>query len=185
MVFVGAQHAQMLFRGFDRDFGFVFRVDGDFVIFLRHGACFEQRLGALQLSARQHFVRDGLPVIGEGAGDIRALHLSRSWPLVTVSPSRAWISSTRPEAIEITGILRETSGVTVPVTFNSGAASYLPAVTTGYCSGWSTVTTLEFPAGTTCAGGGASSFGSTLGSALPSRSRPDPERQPHTERRHK
>ena len=66
----------------------------------------------------------------------------RSWPLLTVSPSRAWISTTRPEASEITGMLRETSGITEPVTFSSGAASYLPAVASGNLLGSSTLNRL-------------------------------------------
>ena len=43
-----------------------------------------------------------------------------NWPLVTVSPSLAWISTTRPEASEITGTLRETSALTTPVTLQLG-----------------------------------------------------------------
>ena len=60
---------------------------------------------------------------------------SSNWPLVTVSPSRASISTIRPDASEITGMLRETSALTVPVVFSSGAASCSPAVATGNCSG--------------------------------------------------
>ena len=41
---------------------------------------------------------------------------SSSCPLVTVSPSRASISTTRPVAREITGTVLEMSGFTVPVT---------------------------------------------------------------------
>ena len=48
--------------------------------------------------------------------------LSSSWPLVTVSPRRASISTIRPEASEMTGILRETSALTVPVVFKDHTA---------------------------------------------------------------
>ena len=41
---------------------------------------------------------------------------SNNWPFLTVSPRRAFISTTRPTANEITGTAREISGFTVPVT---------------------------------------------------------------------
>ena len=81
-----------------------------------------------------------------------------SWPLVTVSPMRAWISTTRPEASEITGMFRDTSGLTDPVTVNSGASMRSPAVTSGNCSGWSTLTSPVSSSCSTAAGGGAVSL---------------------------
>src|ERR1017187_8408229 len=71
------------------------------------------------------------------------LTLNRSCPSFTSYPSRASISTTRPEASDGTGACRDTSGPTTPVTFNSGAAEYSPAVASGNCSGWST---LKLPA---------------------------------------
>src|ERR1700686_2884274 len=95
-----------------------------------------------------------------------------SWPLVTVSPSRALISIIRPDAREITGTARETSAATVPVTFSSGAATCLPAVASGNCSGWSTLTRLASSSVSTLAGGGASSLGSAFTFSLhPARKR--------------
>src|SRR5271155_4652750 len=79
-----------------------------------------------------------------------------SWPLLTVSPRRARISTTRPEANVTTGTVRETSGYTDPVTTNFDGASYCAAVATGYRSGWSTEKCVTSNPGTTVAGGGAS-----------------------------
>src|ERR1700733_13185446 len=81
---------------------------------------------------------------------------SRSWPFLTVSPSRARISTTRPEASVTTGTVRATSGYTAPVTTNFDGASYCAAVATGYRSGWSTEKWVTSRPGTTVAGGGAS-----------------------------
>ena len=61
--------------------------------------------------------------------------LNRSWPFFTSSPSRASISTIRPVASEGTGTCRDTSGLTTPVTFSSGAATCSPAVASGNCSG--------------------------------------------------
>ena len=85
-------------------------------------------------------VRTNMKVIShllrENAPEMSALCIRiKSCPLVTASPSFARISTTRPEASEMTGTFRETSGVTAPVTCNSGAASCLAALTTGNCSG--------------------------------------------------
>ena len=80
--------------------------------------------------------------------------LNSSCPCFTSSPSRASISTTLPEASEGTGTCRETSGLTTPVTFNSGAARYSPAVTSGNCSGWSTLRLLASMSGSTVAGCG-------------------------------
>src|SRR5271155_4924958 len=79
-----------------------------------------------------------------------------SWPLLTVSPRRARISTTRPEANVTTGTVRVTSGYTDPVTTNFDGASYCAAVATGYRSGWSTEKCVTSRPGTTVAGGGAS-----------------------------
>src|SRR5208282_888307 len=64
-------------------------------------------------------------------------------------------------ASETTGTLRETSGVTVPVTTNSEVVGCAVASTKGKCSGWSTVKRLRSTSGTTLAGGGASAAAST------------------------
>ena len=75
--------------------------------------------------------------------------LNRSWPFFTSSPSRASISTMRPVASDGTGTCRDTSGLTTPVTFSSGAATYSPAVTSGNCSGWSTLKLLGSMSGST------------------------------------
>src|ERR1035437_1625974 len=82
------------------------------------------------------------------------LTLNRSCPCFTSSPSRASISTTRPEASDGTGTCRDTSGVTTPVTFNSGEATYSPALARGNCSGWSTLKLLASMSGSTVAGCG-------------------------------
>src|SRR5208282_4421598 len=64
-------------------------------------------------------------------------------------------------ASETTGTLRETSGVTVPVTTNSEAVGCAVAAARGKCSGWSTVKRLRSTSGTTLAGGGTSAAAST------------------------
>ena len=46
---------------------------------------------------------------------------NRSWPFCTVSPRRARISTTRPEASVTTGTVRAMSGFTVPVTTSCDA----------------------------------------------------------------
>src|SRR5271157_3112865 len=71
------------------------------------------------------------------------------------------MATTRPEASETTGTLRETSGTTVPVTTNSEVVGCAVASTGGKCSGWSTVKRLRSTSGTTLAGGGASAAAST------------------------
>src|ERR1035438_4058783 len=67
---------------------------------------------------------------------------------------------TRPEASETTGTLRDTSGVTVPVTTNSEVVGCWVAVASGNCSGWSTENRAAFAKGTTLASGGAPCAGS-------------------------
>src|SRR5208282_4265717 len=79
-----------------------------------------------------------------------------SWPCFTVSPRRARISTTRPEANVTTGTVRATSGYTAPFTTNFDGASYCAAVATGYRSGWSTEKCVTSRPGTTVVGGGAS-----------------------------
>ena len=74
MIFVGAQHPQVFFRGFHCHFGFLFRIDGHFIVLLRHRAGFEKHFRAGKLGAGQYFVRHRLPVIRERARDVRALH---------------------------------------------------------------------------------------------------------------
>ena len=102
----------------------------------RDGAFVVEQLGALQLRAAS--VSDP-PAPGDNrktpARRRRFGSRTSSWPLVTVSPRRARTSTTRPEASEITGMLRDTSGLTAPVTCSSGAASRAPAVASGNCSG--------------------------------------------------
>src|SRR5208282_1412625 len=71
------------------------------------------------------------------------------------------MATTRPEASETTGTLRETSGVTAPVTTNSEAVGCAVAAASGKCSGWSTVKRLRSTSGTTLAGGGAAAAAST------------------------
>src|ERR1700676_1257378 len=66
------------------------------------------------------------------------------------------MATTRPEARETTGTLRDTSGVTVPVTTNSDVVGRAVASASGNCSGWSTVNRLTSTPGTTLAAGGAS-----------------------------
>src|SRR5579872_3004595 len=61
----------------------------------------------------------------------------------------------RPEASDTTGTLRDTSGVTVPVTTNSEVVGRLVAVASGNCSGCSTVNRLASGARKTLASGGA------------------------------
>src|SRR5262249_15740734 len=53
------------------------------------------------------------------------------------------------------GTLRDTSGLTTPVTLSSGAASCAVAVASGNCSGWSTRNALASPSCSTIVGGGA------------------------------
>src|SRR5208282_2410561 len=71
------------------------------------------------------------------------------------------MATTRPEASETTGTLRETSGVTAPVTTNSEAVGCAVAAASGKCSGWSTVKRLRSTSGTTLAGGGDAAAAST------------------------
>src|SRR5215468_6957852 len=67
-----------------------------------------------------------------------------------------------PDASEITGIARDTSGLTVPVTLSSGDAARDVAVATGNCSGWSTLTRFESSSRSIFTGGGASEAASAL-----------------------
>src|SRR6266478_6629351 len=97
----------------------------------------------------------------------------KNWPLITVSPIRARISITLPEASEMTGIFRETSGLTLPVTFKSGACTRSPAVTSGNWSGRLLLTTPLFPSCSTVAGKDAVDFASTSTLA------PQPARKRH------
>src|SRR5208337_1677318 len=64
--------------------------------------------------------------------------------------------------MEITGISRDTSGNTEPVTSSFSGSSIRFAATVGYCSGWSTVTRPALPVSTTCAGEAAPLAGSNL-----------------------
>src|ERR1700733_424593 len=70
------------------------------------------------------------------------------------------IATTRPEASETTGTLRATSGVTVPVTTNSELEGRSTAVSSGNCSGRSTVNSAGSAPSMMFAGGGASAAGS-------------------------
>src|SRR5580704_17228320 len=92
---------------------------------------------------------------------------SKSWPFLTVSPRRARMSTTRPEASEITGTFREMSGITVPVTNNCDGAWYSVAVTIGYRSGCSTAKKETSTPEITLAGGGASASAFTLSDLQP------------------
>src|ERR1017187_961537 len=80
------------------------------------------------------------------------------------------METTRPEASEITGTLREMSGFTVPVTTSSGAAVWDVAVATGNCSGCWTEKTVTSKAGTIVALGGASALVSARAPPQPSSS---------------
>jgi|ERR1039458_6550826 hypothetical protein len=82
------------------------------------------------------------------------LTLNRSCPFFTSSPSRASISTTRPDASDGAGTCRDTSGLTTPVTFNSGEARYSPAVANGNRSGWATLKLPASMSGSTAAGRG-------------------------------
>src|SRR5271157_1529191 len=79
------------------------------------------------------------------------------------------MATTRPEASETTGTLRETSGVTAPVTTNSEVVGCAVASASGNCSGWSTVKRLGSAPGTMLAGGGASAAASTFPRLQPQR----------------
>src|ERR1017187_5757401 len=83
------------------------------------------------------------------------------------------METTRPDASEITGTLREMSGFTVPVTTNSGAVAWDVAVATGNCSGCSTEKTLTSNPGTILAEGGAFALVSARAPPQPSRSSSD------------
>src|SRR5580704_2011015 len=67
----------------------------------------------------------------------------------------------------MTGIVRETSGLTVPVTLRVEADAYSVAVTTGKRFGWSTVMRLTPPSFSTCTGGGACAAGSCFSPPQP------------------
>src|SRR5579863_4105014 len=88
--------------------------------------------------------------------------LNRICPFLTSSPNRALISTTRPVASDGTGTLRETSGLTTPVTFNSGAEACGSDATTGNWSGWSTFTRLASSSCSTLAAGGSSDLASAV-----------------------
>src|SRR5579872_2712865 len=62
---------------------------------------------------------------------------------------------TRPDASDTTGTLRDTSGVTVPVTTSSEVAGRAVDLARGNCSGWSTLNRLGSAPGMTLGGGGA------------------------------
>src|SRR5471030_3054045 len=65
------------------------------------------------------------------------------------------MATTRPEASDTTGTLRETSGATVPVTASSETEGRAVAEASGNFSGWSTVNRVASPAETTLGGGGS------------------------------
>src|ERR1700684_389742 len=71
------------------------------------------------------------------------------------------MAMTRPEARETTGTLRETSGMTVPVTTNSDLVGCSAAAASGNCSGCCTENRAASPKGTTLAGGGSWAAAST------------------------
>src|ERR1017187_5863744 len=70
------------------------------------------------------------------------------------------MAMTRPEASDTTGTLRDTSGVTVPVTTSSEVVGCWVAVASGNCSGWSTENRAASAKGTTLGLGGAPCAGS-------------------------
>src|ERR1039458_9857416 len=82
-----------------------------------------------------------------------------SWPFFTLSSRRALMSTTRPLAIEMTGISRAISGKTVPVAVNSEADSTWPAEDSGNLATSSLSIVIRFMSATwiTWAGGGAPS----------------------------
>src|SRR5471030_498414 len=65
------------------------------------------------------------------------------------------MATTRPDASDTTGTLRETSGATVPVTTSSETEGRAVAESSGNFSGWSTVNRVASPAETTLGGGGS------------------------------
>src|ERR1700730_13760200 len=80
------------------------------------------------------------------------------------------MATTRPDASDTTGTLREVSGVTVPVTANEEVVECALAAASGNCSGWSTAKRLRSTSATTLAGGGASARGSPWALLHPPRS---------------
>src|SRR5271163_3835982 len=70
------------------------------------------------------------------------------------------MATTLPEAMEMTGICREISGLTVPVTLSVEVELYSVAVARGKRLGRSTVMRLTPPSLSTCTGGGACAAGS-------------------------
>jgi hypothetical protein len=87
------------------------------------------------LRARQHLVGDGLPVIGIARGDIGASNAQQQLSLAYRVAQARVNRDDAAEASVITGTLRETSGVTTPVTTSSNLASCATAVASGNCSG--------------------------------------------------
>ena len=79
----------MLGRGFQVNFGFVFRVLRDLQIVQGDGAMVVQILGTLELSARQNLIGDGLAIVGKTAGHIVAANGQQQLSFLTVSPKRA------------------------------------------------------------------------------------------------
>ena len=102
MVDVGAEHAQVLLRGFHVHLGFLFGVLRHFQIFLRDARpCRSSNLGAVELRARQRFIGDGVAIVGEGAGEIGALHAHQKLAFGDgVAQIGRRISTTRPDASE-------------------------------------------------------------------------------------
>src|ERR1700692_42093 len=70
------------------------------------------------------------------------------------------MATTLPEAMEMTGICREISGLTVPVTLSVEVELYSVAVARGNRRGQSTVIRVTPPSLSTCTGGGACAAGS-------------------------
>ena len=82
LVRIVAEQPEMFLRGFDIHLGLVFGVLRDLKIVQGDGAVLVQILGALQLGARQNFVRHRLAVIGEAAGDIVAANAQQQLTLL-------------------------------------------------------------------------------------------------------
>ena len=131
IIWIAAEQVKMLSRGIEGGLGVVLRVLRDLQVSQRNGPVRVQILRSIQLLARKELIGDGLVVGVEASRDVVTANTQKSWPFLTASPSRARMSTMRPEASEITGTVREMSGNTVPVTDNCDGALYWTVVTIG------------------------------------------------------
>ena len=85
----------MLFRGFDIDFGFVFRVLRNLKIVQRACAVGVKILRSVELRARQDFVRQSFSVIRIACGNVVASHTQQDLALLhRVAEARTNIDDT-------------------------------------------------------------------------------------------